>query len=87
MQLSFRYLLIYFTFLGVSLLLSACDAGRSEVVYLAEDLYLLPASKTEKGCTMYHPHSNSGKPVLQVIYFMLKDGSVTTASDPDNSQE
>jgi len=84
MQLSFRYLLKHLTFLGVSLLLSACDAGRSEVVYLTDDLYLLPATKTEKGCTMYHPHSKSGKPVYQVIYFRLKDGSVTTASDPDN---
>ena len=84
MQLNFRFLLKYFTFLGVSLLLSACDAGRSEVVYLTDDLYLLPASKTEKECTMYHPHSKSGKPVQQVIYFRLKDGSVTTDSDPDN---
>ena len=86
MNLSFRNLLIYFTFLGVSLLLSACDAGRSEIVYLTDDLYLLPASKTEKGCTMYHPYSKSGRPVLQVIYFKLKDGKVTTASDPYNCQ-
>jgi len=76
----------FFIFLSLFFFLLSCfhKVSTPDIISLNDDIKLFKGPKNKDGCTQYFPQSKSGKPTIQVVYFLDRNSNPTTESNPKN---